>query len=113
MNMLRGGMPKFGALEGLKQAGNNVFVQAAYLGQQIDGSFTWERPKRLRERWKGRLILKGVLAAEDAIEAADCGVDGIVISNHGGRQVDDFPFHHLPTARDRGCCRRQGRCHAG
>jgi len=49
---------------------------------------TWERFDRLREQWDGPLVVKGVMNAEDAVRAADHGADGIVVSNHGGRQLD-------------------------
>ena len=45
----------------------------------------------MREHWPGRLVVKGVLDPEDARRAADAGVDGIVVSNHGGRQLDSVP----------------------
>ncbi|WP_035978955.1 alpha-hydroxy acid oxidase [Kozakia baliensis] len=51
-------------------------------------AFTWEHIKRLRERWPGALVLKGILRADDAAQAAEIGVDGIVISNHGARLMD-------------------------
>lgn len=91
LDMLWNGMPRFGNLDGFSQSGNNAFVQASFLGQQIDGSFSWGQLRDLRDRWKGKLILKGILAPQDASEAVKAGVDGIVVSNHGGRQVDDFP----------------------
>ena len=47
--------------------------------------------RRLRETWKGPLLVKGTLTAEDAEEAVACGVDGIIVSNHGGRQLDCAP----------------------
>jgi isopentenyl diphosphate isomerase/L-lactate dehydrogenase-like FMN-dependent dehydrogenase len=53
----------------------------------ITPSFTWEDLKALRERWKGKLLVKGVLHQEDAVRCAEIGCDGIVVSNHGGRQV--------------------------
>ncbi|WP_375258781.1 alpha-hydroxy acid oxidase [Citreimonas sp.] len=53
----------------------------------ITPRFTWEDLKRLRERWKGRLLVKGILHPQDAADCADLGCDGIVVSNHGGRQV--------------------------
>lgn len=53
----------------------------------ITPSFTWEDLKRLRDRWKGRLLVKGILHPEDAVQCAELGCDGIVVSNHGGRQV--------------------------
>jgi len=53
----------------------------------ITPSFTWDDLKRLRARWKGRLLVKGVLHPKDAEACADLGCDGLVVSNHGGRQV--------------------------
>lgn len=53
----------------------------------ITPGFTWEDLKRLRDRWKGRLLVKGILHAQDAVKCAELGCDGIVVSNHGGRQV--------------------------
>ena len=53
----------------------------------ITPAFTWDALARLRERWKGKLLVKGVLHAEDAARCAEMGCDGLVVSNHGGRQV--------------------------
>lgn len=53
----------------------------------ITPSFTWEDLDRLRNRWTGKLLVKGILHAEDALQCADMGCDGVVVSNHGGRQV--------------------------
>jgi len=53
----------------------------------ITPGFTWDDLKRLRDRWKGTLLVKGILHPSDAIKCADLGCDGIVVSNHGGRQV--------------------------
>lgn len=52
---------------------------------------TWDDVARFRERWKGRLVLKGVLNADDAVRAAGIGVDAVVVSNHGGRMFDAAP----------------------
>ena len=52
---------------------------------------SWDNVKKLRERWKGPFILKGILSVEDAKKAVEIGIDGIVISNHGGRQLDCTP----------------------
>jgi L-lactate dehydrogenase (cytochrome) len=59
----------------------------------------WEHFRLIRARWKGRLILKGVMSLEDALAARDCGVDGLIVSNHGGRQLDGAvsPLHVLPA----------------
>lgn len=53
----------------------------------ITPGFTWDDLERLRARWKGKLLVKGILHPEDAVRCADLGCDGIVVSNHGGRQV--------------------------
>lgn len=53
----------------------------------ITPAFTWDDLKRLRARWKGKLLVKGILHPKDAATCADIGCDGVVISNHGGRQV--------------------------
>lgn len=60
----------------------------AWLGTNFDPSITWRDLDWIREIWKGPLIIKGVLDPEDAKAAADIGADGVVVSNHGGRQLD-------------------------
>ncbi len=59
-----------------------------WIGRNFDPSVTWKDIEWVRDRWPGPLILKGILDPEDAREAVRCGVDGIVVSNHGGRQLD-------------------------
>jgi lactate 2-monooxygenase len=53
-----------------------------------DTSLTWDDIPFLRQHWHGPIVLKGILSAADAVRAADCGVEGVIVSNHGGRQVD-------------------------
>ncbi|PUB11534.1 alpha-hydroxy acid oxidase [Yoonia sediminilitoris] len=53
----------------------------------ITPSFTWDKLSDLRERWKGKLLVKGILHPDDALRCAQIGCDGIIVSNHGGRQV--------------------------
>jgi (S)-mandelate dehydrogenase len=57
-------------------------------GLRLAADFTWADVRSLRERWPGRLVLKGLSTAEDAAIAVDLGVDGIIVSNHGGRSLD-------------------------
>jgi isopentenyl diphosphate isomerase/L-lactate dehydrogenase-like FMN-dependent dehydrogenase len=57
----------------------------------ITPSFIWENLKQLRDRWKGKLLVKGILHPDDAVRCAEIGCDGIVVSNHGGRQVNFGP----------------------
>lgn len=72
-------------------AGRNYFEQASFLAGQIDSSFDISALKWLRKTWQGTLVVKGILTPFDARMVADCGADGIVVSNHGGRQLDSVP----------------------
>jgi L-lactate dehydrogenase (cytochrome) len=65
-----------------------VLKTGSWATSNSDQSLNWRDFDWIRERWKGKLVLKGILDAEDAKRAADEGVDGIVVSNHGGRQLD-------------------------
>ena len=58
------------------------------MGTQINPALCWVDLERLRRRWPGKLVLKGLLSVEDARRAADVGCDGVVLGNHGGRQLD-------------------------
>lgn len=59
--------------------------------EMFDGTVTWHDVEWIREIWDGPVIAKGVISAEEARRAADAGVDGVVVSNHGGRQLDHVP----------------------
>ncbi len=61
------------------------------LSRKFDSSLVWDDVARIRDIWKGPLVLKGILDVQDAETAAGVGVDGIVVSNHGGRQLDAAP----------------------
>ncbi|SDR21262.1 (S)-mandelate dehydrogenase [Paraburkholderia fungorum] len=83
------GMPRFANLGDLLPPGQNSVKGASItLGQQLDPSLSWDDIRWLRDLWPNRLIVKGVLGAQDAVRAVEAGVDGIVLSNHGGRQLD-------------------------
>ena len=66
-------------------------TQAALLSRKMDASFDWDDLKRLRDRWPRRLLVKGLLHPDDAERAVALGVDAVVVSNHGGRQLDIAP----------------------
>ncbi len=76
-------------------------ITAAPMGRSmmVTDSLTWEDLKALRRIWPHRLIVKGILRPQDAVLAADCGADGVIISNHGGRAVDSTmaPIEVLPS----------------
>ena len=63
---------------------------------------TWEHVKLIRKRWRGPLVIKGLLSAADALTAKNCGIDEIIVSNHGGRQLDCSiaPLRALPPILD-------------
>jgi L-lactate dehydrogenase (cytochrome) len=67
----------------------------AWMAANFDPSVTWDDLRWVRERWRGSLILKGVLDPDDAQRAVELGANGIIVSNHGGRQLDGV----LSTAR--------------
>src|SRR4051794_10162915 len=91
-NVALGGRPlTFGNLEKAVPNARTPEAFKEWVDAQFDPSVTWDDIAWVRERWPGRLVVKGVLDPEDARRAADAGVDGIVVSNHGGRQLDAVP----------------------
>jgi isopentenyl diphosphate isomerase/L-lactate dehydrogenase-like FMN-dependent dehydrogenase len=76
-----GNLSEWGEFSGLR-------AQAAALVRQLDPTLSWADLRWLRDRWKGRLVIKGILSVDDAQRAVDAGADAIVVSNHGGRQLD-------------------------
>lgn len=64
---------------------------AEWFGAQLDRSFTWRDAERLIDEWGGQFVVKGITRVEDALRAAEIGATGIVVSNHGGRQLDGLP----------------------
>ena len=88
LDMLRNGLPGMANLVGYPfttPAGTDIVTA---VGREMDASLDWEYIKQLRDQWPGKLLLKGVQRADDAQRAASIGCDGVVVSNHGGRQLD-------------------------
>ena len=87
-----GGKPlTFGNLEKAVPNARTPAHFREWVDAQFDPSVTWQDLDWVREHWNGKLVVKGVLDVEDARRAAEAGVDGIVVSNHGGRQLDSVP----------------------
>lgn len=78
------------------------FAVIDYVNSQMDRSVCWKDLEWLRDRWVGSLLIKGVNSPQDAKQAVDLGCEGLMISNHGGRQLDGVaaPIEQLPAIRD-------------
>jgi L-lactate dehydrogenase (cytochrome) len=81
----------FGNLERAVPDARTPAAFRTWVDHQFDPSVTWEDIAWVREHWRGKVLVKGVLDPEDARRAVDVGVDGVVVSNHGGRQLDSVP----------------------
>jgi (S)-mandelate dehydrogenase len=87
--MLPHGAPEFSNLtEFLPPGARSALQGVRFMGTQINPTLAWADIERMRSRWKGKLVLKGILCVEDAKRSVEAGADGIVLSNHGGRQLD-------------------------
>ncbi|MFL6574063.1 MAG: alpha-hydroxy acid oxidase [Burkholderiales bacterium] len=88
LDMLRNGLPGMANMEGYRfsaQAGTDIVTA---VGREMDAGLDWDYIKQLRDQWPGKLLLKGVERPDDAEHAVSVGCDGVVVSNHGGRQLD-------------------------
>ena len=87
--MIPQGAPQFENLKELLPPGaSSALAGVRFMGTQINPTLAWADIERMRSRWQGKLVLKGILCVDDAKRAVDVGADGIVLSNHGGRQLD-------------------------
>lgn len=91
LDVLGKGTPSVESVDHRAEFGRGALEQAANLSRRIDKTLRWDDIAWLRDRWKGKLVIKGILNADDAQRAISCGADAIVISNHGGRQLDAAP----------------------
>ena len=100
---LLGGPHSLGNVAGALKGRSGLEDFFAWIGENFDPSVTWSDLKWVRKRWKKPLIIKGILDPDDASAAADAGADAIVVSNHGGRQLDGVlsTAKALPRIADR------------
>ena len=91
LEMLQTRRRGFGNIVGHVSGVKDMASLSAWTSAQFDPSVTWSDVAWIRKLWKGKLIVKGVMESEDARKAIDVGADGLVISNHGGRQLDGAP----------------------
>ena len=88
LNVLAGRRKSFGNLEGRIPNADSLSTLSQWIAGQFDPTLSWKDVEWVRGLWGGKIILKGILDAEDAKIAASTGADAIVVSNHGGRQLD-------------------------
>ena len=88
LNVLRGRRKSFGNLEGRIPDAGSLTTLSQWIAGQFDPTLSWKDVEWVKNLWGGKLVLKGILDAEDAKLAASSGADAIVVSNHGGRQLD-------------------------
>jgi isopentenyl diphosphate isomerase/L-lactate dehydrogenase-like FMN-dependent dehydrogenase len=89
--MLRNGIPRFANLRAYTGGDTGIAAVAQFARREVKGAFSWDEIARYRERWKRPLVLKGIMHPDDADKAVSLGVDGLVVSNHGGRQIEALP----------------------
>jgi L-lactate dehydrogenase (cytochrome) len=101
-SVLNGRRKTFGNLAGHVKGMENVNELAKWVGAQFDPALSWKDVEWIKKIWPGKLILKGILDADDAKTAVKLGADAIVVSNHGGRQLDGAPssISALPAIAD-------------
>ena len=91
MGMLGTRRREFRNIVGHVEGVENMSSLSAWTNQQFDPTLNWSDVERIKKLWGGKLILKGIMDVEDARIAADSGADAVVVSNHGGRQLDGAP----------------------
>lgn len=89
--VLMGKRKSFGNVDHYLKNKGGIWAAGRWGGDNFDRSLSWEDVNWIRKLWPGKLVIKGILDVEDAKRAADMGAEGIVVSNHGGRQLDGTP----------------------
>ncbi|WP_420839966.1 alpha-hydroxy acid oxidase [Allorhizobium sonneratiae] len=91
LGMLNTQRRSFGNIIGHTKSVSDLSSLASWTAEQFDPQLSWKDVAWIKEKWGGKLILKGILDEEDARMAADSGADALIVSNHGGRQLDGAP----------------------
>lgn len=103
LRMARAGAPRpENMVDAAAKAAQNAQGLVAFMSEQLDASVTWGDVAEFAALWDGPIVVKGVMAVEDVLKAREAGADGVVISNHGGRQLDGAvsPLSVLPSIRE-------------
>lgn len=103
MKTLIQGQPEFETLKPYMPKGLNLSQLGKFMDETFDGRLNEEKIKPIREKWKGKIVLKGVASDADMDKAIRLGIDGVIISNHGGRQLDagQSTIHVLEKLKDK------------
>ena len=103
LKTLFNGQPEFETLKPYMPKGLNLSQLGKFMDETFDGRLNEEKIKPIREQWKGKIVLKGVACEADMEKAIRLGIDGVILSNHGGRQLDAGPstIHTLQTLREK------------
>jgi len=103
LKTLINGQPEFETLKPYMPKGLNLSQLGKFMDETFDGRLNEEKIKPIREQWKGKIVLKGVACEADMEKAIRLGIDGVILSNHGGRQLDAGPstIHTLQTLREK------------
>lgn len=101
LSLLRHGAPRFANLERYERSAASATSLAELMAAQCSARLDWTLLAEIRNRWRGEILVKGVLHPHDAVRLMSSGVDGLVVSNHGGRQLDAAPaaIEVLPLIR--------------
>ena len=101
LDLVTHGMPQMGNFVSKQATDTNK--QATMMSRSMDATFDWEALQWLRKLWKGTLLVKGILNADDAVRCVAEGADGVILSNHGGRQLGDAiaPLQVLAETRSK------------
>jgi len=91
MSLWRHGQPRFANIKNYAGANASVNEVISFARSEIGGAYTWDEIARFRDKWKKPLVLKGIMHPADAERAISLGIDGIWVSNHGGRQIEALP----------------------
>ena len=91
LQLLKAGTPGFPNMTPYLGERPSLAAAAGFVQREIKGTFDWDDLRRLREKWPRALVVKGIMHPDDAMRAVALGADGVLVSNHGGRQSDAAP----------------------
>lgn len=97
-SQLLAGAPEFKTMKQYIPKGLDMKHLGMFMNKTFSGRLTEDKIKSIRDKWKGKIVIKGIVSAEDCEKAIQLGIDGIIVSNHGGRQLDSGQSTIVPLA---------------